>query len=157
VKILHRSVIAGLEWRPAITGTIVGLLYGSILTILSLFAAGAGHGTSIPLWRSSAPFGAFGLITWRVVPSGVVDSVMLLSPLLVWAALGSLAALPKRLGFTQVLLLLQYACGLTLVVKTGIGLADLVRDRWVTIYVVAWAAVYVVGQVALWRRILKRI
>jgi hypothetical protein len=52
---------------------------------------------------------------------------------------------------------LQYACGLTLVVKTGTGLADLVRDRWVTIYVVAWAAVYVVGQVALWRRILKRI
>ena len=142
---------AGSESRRAIVGTIIGLLYGSILTLLSLFAAGGGHGTSIPLWLSSAPLGAFGLV-----------DAMLLSPPLVWAALGSLAALPKRLRLTQVLvllLLLQYASGLALVGTTGGVLEDLDvmrRDVWVTVYFVVWAAVYLVGQVALWWRIIRR-
>jgi hypothetical protein len=83
---------------------------------------------------------------------------MLLSPPLVWAALGSLAALPKRLRLTQVLvllLLLHYASGLALVAATGGVLEDLDvmwRDVWVTVYVVVWATVYLVGQVALWWR-----
>lgn len=147
---------AGSESRRAIVGAIVGLLYGSILTFLSIFAAGGGHGTPIPLWLSSAPLGAFGLVAWRVGASQFADSAMLLSPPLVWAALGSLAALPKTLGLTQVLVLLQYASGLALVATTGAVLADLARDRWVTVHVVVWAAVYLLGQVALWWRIMRR-
>jgi hypothetical protein len=84
---------------------------------------------------------------------------MLLSPPLVWAALGSLAALPKRLRLTQVLVLLQYTSGLALVATTGGVLADLDamwRDVWVTVYFVVWATVYLVGQVALWWRIMRR-
>ena len=145
---------AGSESRRAIVGAIVGLLYGFILTLLSLFAASGGHGTPIPLWLSSAPLGAFGLVAWRVA-----DSAMLLSPPLVWAALGSLAALPKRLRLTQVLVLLQYTSGLALVATTGGVLADLDvmwRDVWVTVYFVVWATVYLVGQVALWWRIMRR-
>jgi hypothetical protein len=55
-------VITGSDSRRAIVGAIVGLLYGFILMILSVFAAGAGH----PLWLSSAPLGGFGLVAWRV-------------------------------------------------------------------------------------------
>jgi hypothetical protein len=86
----------------------------------------------------------------------VADSATLLSPPLIWAALGSLAAHPKRLGLTQVLLLLQYASGLTLVATTGAAFAVLARDMWVTVYVIVWAAVCVVGQMVLWRRIMRR-
>jgi hypothetical protein len=150
---------AGSESRRAIVGAIVGLLYGFILTFLSIFAAGAGHGTSIPLWLSSAPLGAFGLVAWRVGASPVANYAMLLSPPLVWAVLGSLAALSKRSRVTEVLLLLQYASGLALVATTGGVLADLDvmwRDVWVTVYFVVWATVYLVGQVGLWWRIMRR-
>ncbi len=84
------------------------------------------------------------------------DAALLLSPLLVWAALGFLAALPKMLGLTLLLLLLQYVAGITLVVTTGAVLADLARDAWMTLYVTVWATVYLVGQVVLWWRIVKR-
>jgi hypothetical protein len=138
---------------------LVGLLYGSILAYLSLFAAGGGHGTSIPLLLSSAPLVIFGLVPWRVGASYVGDHAMLLGAPLVWATLGSLVALSgrgKRLRFTQVLVLLQYASGLALVATTGAELAHLARDVWVTEHVVAWATVYLVGQVALWWRISRR-
>ena len=45
--------------RRATVGLLVGLLYGSILAFLSLGAAGAGHGTLIPLLLSSAPLSVF--------------------------------------------------------------------------------------------------
>lgn len=131
-----------------IVGAIVGLLYGFILAVLSIAAAGGGHGTPIPLWLSSAPFG--------LVAPPIGDAALLLGPLLVWAALGFLAALPKMLGLTLLLLLLQYVAGITLVVTTGAVLADLARDAWVTLYVTVWATVYLVGQVVLWWRIVKR-
>src|SRR5262245_50638640 len=102
-------MIASSKSRRAVFGAIVGLLYGFALTLLSIFAAGAGHGTAIPLWLSSAPLGVFGLVPWRVGALSVDEFAMLFSPPVVWAALGSLAALPKRSGLTRILLLLQYA------------------------------------------------
>jgi len=64
----------GLESRRAIVGAIVGLMYGSALKLLSIFAADGGHGSPIPLWLTSAPFGAFGLVAWRVAASEFADS-----------------------------------------------------------------------------------
>jgi hypothetical protein len=52
--VLWLSMGAGSESTRAITGAMAGVSYGSILTFLSTFAAGGGHGTSIPLWLSSA-------------------------------------------------------------------------------------------------------
>jgi hypothetical protein len=152
---------AGSEPRRAIVGAMLGFLYGSILTFVSIFAAGAGHGTSIPLLLSSAPLAVFGLVEspWRISGYYVGDHALLLSAPLVWAMLGSLVALSGRgklLRLTQVLVLLQYASGLALAATTGGDLDILARDAWVRIYVVVWTTVYLVGQVALWWRIMRR-
>src|SRR5258707_5584070 len=45
------------ESRRAIVGALVGFAYGSILSFLSLGAAGAGHGSLVPFYLSSAPLG----------------------------------------------------------------------------------------------------
>jgi hypothetical protein len=51
---------------------------------------------------------------------------------------------------------LQYASGFALVATTGAEFADLARDIWVTVCVVVWTTVYLVGKVALWGRIMGR-
>lgn len=136
-------------------GAICGLLYGSVLAIVAIFAAGGGHGTAIPLWLSSAPIGVFGLLAWHSGDSQFAGTAMLLGPPIVWATLGSLASLPRARRLTQVLLLLQYASGLALVVAADAELADLARNAWVIVYVVVWAAVYLGGQIPLWWRITR--
>ena len=50
----------GSDLRRATIGATVGFAYGSILARLSFLAMGAGHGTFLPFWLSSAPLGAFG-------------------------------------------------------------------------------------------------
>jgi hypothetical protein len=123
-----------------------------------LFAAGAGHGTGIPFVLSSAPIDVFGLASWR---SDLGGYALLLAPPLVWAAIGSLAALSGRgtsLRLTQILALLHYASGLALVMMRG---ADLMAPSsffnvYLLVYVLVWAAVYLAGQVALWWRISRR-
>jgi hypothetical protein len=142
---------AGSQSRRAIVGAMVGLLYGSILSYLSLFAAGGGHGTGAPVLLSSAPLSVFGLVAWRVGASYVADYAMLLSAPLVWAAIGSLAALSGRgrsLRLTQILVLLHYASGLALVAIFAPDLVPLPSfiNVWVIGYVVVWATVYLVGQ-----------
>ena len=94
--VLWSSMRAGSESRRAIIGVMAGVSYGSILAFLSIFAAGGGHGTSIPLWLSSAPLSAFGLVAWPIGGSDVGASAMVLGAPLVWAALGALAALSGR-------------------------------------------------------------
>jgi hypothetical protein len=145
--------------KRAIVGVMVGLLYGSILAFLSLGAAGAGHGTLIPLLLSSAPLGAF----WVADTGGGREAAffaMLYGGPFVWAALGSLVALPGRgkgLRLTQILVLLHYASGLALVAVTDSWLPDLPADlKRAPELVVMWATVYLVGQVALWWQISKR-
>ena len=152
---------AGSELRRAIVGATVGLLYGSILAFVSVFAAGGGHGTSIPLLLSSAPLVVFGFVSGRFGASYVGDYGLLLSAPLLWAVLGSLVALSgrgKTLRLTQVLILLHYASGLALVAIFAGPLPSSpeVVVMWVTIYLVVWGTVYLVGQVALWSRIMRR-
>ena len=136
-------------------------MYGCVLSFLSLFAAGAGHGTGIPFALSSAPIDVFGLADWRVGASNVGNHALLLAPPLVWAAIGLLAALSGRgtsLRLTQILALVHYASGLALVTMR---LAELLPLRefvnvYLTVNVLVWATVYLAGQVALWWRIATR-
>jgi hypothetical protein len=153
--------MTGSEWRRALVGAMIGLLYGSILSYLSIFAAGGGHGTIIPALLSSAPLSVFGWGAWRVGASSMGDNAILLGPPLVWAALGSLAALSggrNLLRLARGLVLLQYASGLALVATIGAELLPL--PSFVNVYLVTnvlvWATVYLVGQVALWWRISMR-
>jgi len=144
---------AGSEWRRAIVGAIVGLVYGSTLMFLSIGAVGGGHGTSIPLFLSSAPLSAFYLVADADAGREAALFAMLFSAPFLWAALGLLVALSgRRKRLTQVLVLLHYASGLALIAIT-VGWrawpADLKRAPEL---VVAWATVYLVGQMALWWR-----
>lgn len=111
---------AGSASKRAIVGTMVGLLYGSLLAFLSIVAAGGGHGTIVPLLLSSAPLSGF-----LYAPSGVNDAMLfalLLGGPVMWAVLGSLVALSgrgRRHGVTQALVLLHYASGLALLATRG--------------------------------------
>lgn len=143
--------------KRAIVGVMVGFLYGSILAFLSLGAAGAGHGTIIPLFLSSAPLGVF----WDTGGGREAAFLaMLFGGPFLWAALGSLVALPGRgkgLRRTQILVLLHYASGLALVAATDSGLPDLPADlKRAPELVIMWATVYLAGQVALWWQMSKR-
>ena len=143
--------------KRAIVGVMVGFLYGSILAFLSLGAAGAGHGTIIPLFLSSAPLGVF----WDTGGGREAAFLaMLFGGPFLWAALGSLVALSGRgkgLRRTQILVLLHYASGLALVAATDSGLPDLPADlKRAPELVIMWATVYLAGQVALWWQMSKR-
>ena len=140
----------------------VGLLYGSVLVYLSIFATGGGHGTPVPFILSSAPLG---VVLWSAhyvaVASHLRDQAALLSALLVWAGLGSLVALSgrgKSLRLARILVLLQYASGFALV-------AIILPDAWnvgfpygwdFVVMVSVWAMLYLLGQVALWWRLSRR-
>ena len=127
---------------------------------MSSFLFGASHhGTSIPLLLSSAPLGVFALVGKLVGEPylGYGYNAMLLGTPLVWGVLGALAALSGRgtsLRLTRVLVLLHYASGLALVAATGAGPTGLAGE--VSDFFIVWAPVYLVGQVALWRRISRR-
>jgi len=156
--VLWSSLIAASETRRAIVGAMVGLLYGCILTFLSIFAAGGGHGTGIPFVLSSAPLDVFGMAAWHVGATNVSSLAMLLAPPLVWAAIGSLAALSGRgtsLRLTWILALVHYASGLALVMMRRAELLPLrsFADVYVMVNVLVWATFYLAGQVALWWRI----
>jgi hypothetical protein len=154
--VLWSSMRAGSESRRAIIGAMAGVSYRSILAFLLMFAAGGGHGTTIPMWVSSAPLTAFGLVGWPMGGSNV-GVYAILGARLLWAALGGLAALSGRgtsLRLTQVLVLLHYASGLALVATTGAGPTGLAGE--VPEFFLVWAPVYLVGQVALWWRISRR-
>jgi len=159
---LWSSMRAGPEARQAIVGAMVGLLYGSVLIYLSIFATGGGHGTPVPLILSSAPLS---VVLWSAryfaVASHLLDQALLLSALLVWAGLGSLVALSgrgKSLRLARILVLLQYASGFALV-------AIILPDAWNVgfphgwdffVMVSVWAMLYLLGQVALWWRLRRR-
>jgi hypothetical protein len=80
----------------------------------------------------------------------------------VWATFGALVAPYGRAKWRrliQLLSLLHYASGLALIVATG-GLEELAYlKRLLRIapeFIVLWAVIYVVGQVALWWRVSRR-
>jgi hypothetical protein len=139
---------------------VAGLLFGFILSFLSLGAAGAGHGTLIPLLMSSATLG----VVYPIADTDAGREAALLAMLFggpcLWAALGSLVALPGRgrgLGLALALVPLHYACGLALVAVTFRRVAEVHAElRLAPELVVMWATVYLVGQAALWWRISRR-
>jgi hypothetical protein len=159
---LWSSMRAGPEARQAIVGAMVGLLYGSVLIYLSIFATGGGHGTPVPFILSSAPLC---VVVWGAhyvgVASHLLDRAALLGTLFVWAGLGSLVALSgrgKSLRLARILVLLQYASAFALV-------AIILPDAWnvgfpygwdFVVMVGVWAMLYLLGQVALWWRLSRR-
>jgi hypothetical protein len=139
-----------------------GLLYGIMLAVLSLGAIGGGHGSSAPLFLSSAPLGAFFLVAKLFNAPGDVGNTtfftMLYGTPLIWAALGSLVALSggrMRLSVTRALLLSQYAAGLALTLLALV--ADMPANLWSARELAAmWGTVYLIGQAASWWRIRNR-
>jgi hypothetical protein len=133
----------------------VGLLYGSVLALLSLFLFGGGgvHGTSIPLLLSSAPLGVFALVGKLVGEPyvGYGHNAAVLGAPLVWAGLGWLVALSGRgrLTLSRILVLSHYASGLALIAMTGEEPGRLERLP-ISPEFVMWAAIYLAGQAALW-------
>src|SRR5258708_36163269 len=106
------------ESGRAIVGAVVGFAYGSILSFLSLGAAGAGHGSLVPFYLSSAPLGVlrfFGEAGFYAALVGGAPGV--------WAMFGALVAPSGRAKWrrlTQVLALLHYALGSGLPRVTGV-------------------------------------
>jgi len=146
-------VTAGSDSRRALLGAVAGLLYGFVLVFLSIVAAGAGHGTIMPLLLSSAPVAI--LLDPEAGISDAMSYALLLGAPILWAALGSLAALSGR-GMTRrvtlALVLLHYVSGLALLAMRGAGLQPSFVNIYVVAYILVWAAVYLVGQAALWWR-----
>jgi hypothetical protein len=139
-------------------------VYGSILAHLSFLALGAGHGSSLPFFLSSAPLGVFlfveALFGEPALPV-FFNVVATFGAPVIWATFGSLVAPSGRekwRGVTQVLALLHYASGLALVATTKLDeLARLQRVlRSAPEVIILWAAIYLVGQVVLWWRTSKR-
>ena len=146
-----------LESKKAIVGTVVGFAYGSILSFLSLGAAGAGHGSLVPFYLSSAPLGVLRFFGEAGFYAAFVGGAPV-----VWATFGALVGPYGRAKWRrliQLLALLHYASGLALIAVTG-GLEELAYlKRLLRItpeFIVLWALVYVVGQVALWWRVSRR-
>ena len=149
------SMTVGPEARRAIVGALVGLLYGSVLALLSLFLFGGGgaHGTSIPLLLSSAPLGVFALVG-RLVGEpymGYGHNATVLGAPLVWAGLGWLVALSGQgtLELSRILALLHYTSGLALIATAGEEPARLQRLLQYP-EAVMWVTIYLAGQAALW-------
>jgi hypothetical protein len=143
--------------KRATVGLLLGLSYGSILAVLSLGAAGAGHGTLIPLLLSSAPLSVFYWVAKADAGLEVAFFAMLYGGPIIWAALGLLIALPGRgkgLRLTQVLVLLHYAFGIAVVAMTGDRPTGLAGE--LPVFFIIWAPVYLAGQAALWWQISKR-
>jgi hypothetical protein len=121
--------------------TVRGLAYGVALAAVSWFATGSGHGTYLPLYVSSAPFGAFGI------------TAALAGTLVLWTAVGAgfewFETPRARLGLR--LLLLGHYC-------SGAALLVLKHDEWrylrkpaVLLSLVVWGLVYIAGQRVAWR------
>jgi hypothetical protein len=144
------------ESGRAIVGAAVGFAYETILSFLSLGAAGAGHGSLVPFYLSSAPLGVLRFFGEAGFYAAFVGGAPV-----VWATFGALVAPCGRAKWRkliQLLALLHYTSGLALIVATGDDeLAYLERLLRITPeFIVLWAVVYVVGQVALWWRVSRR-
>jgi hypothetical protein len=139
-EIRDAKMDANSESKEAFWRALFGLLYGFILFFLSFGAAGGpeGGGIGIPFVISSAPLSA----------SADFGSLLYGTPLL-WAFLGYSTALSFR-WIPQFLFLLHYPSGVALtvmLVKMGAGVVSI--GGWV----IAWALVYLGGQVVFWRAI----
>jgi hypothetical protein len=127
---------------------LAGLLYGGVLAGLAIIAAGAGHGTYIPMAVSSAPFGFFGFIS---AAAG--------APIL-WGGAGALLHWLRRGSRKRtmiVVLAIHYGSALALVMSPSFGDWAYVLRSMPAIGTImsVWAATYVIGQFAIWRSALR--
>lgn len=127
---------------------LAGLCYGGVLAGLAIIAAGAGHGTYIPMAVSSAPFGYFGFMA---AAGG--------APIL-WGGVGALLYWPRRGSRKRIMivvLVIHYASALALVMSPSFGdWAYVVRSMpAIGTIMSVWAAAYVIGQFAIWRSSLR--
>jgi len=118
---------------------------------------GAGHGSWIPFLLSSAPLSVASLLDETSFQAAVIGGAPV-----VWTVFGALVSLPdgvKGRRLIQLMILLQYASGLALIgAATGFGelahMLDMLRIS--PEVVVAWAVVYLGGQLILWWQIVRR-
>jgi hypothetical protein len=125
---------------------LAGLVYGGLLAGLSVIAAGAGHGTYIPMEVSSAPIGLFGAMaaaTGAPIWWGGVS-----------ALLGWLHGV-RRKRVVSLLLVIHYVSA---ALDASFGdWAYLSRSMpSIGAIIFTWVVVYVIGQLAIWRSVLAR-
>src|SRR5215813_2213846 len=111
-------MMVGSEIIRSIAGALAGLFYGCGLAFLAIAAAGAGHGSLIPLYVSSAPLS----VLYLVAKAGGETAFLaiLFGGTLVWAMLGCLVALAGRAAKVAAgLLVVHYLSAFALVMGTG--------------------------------------
>ena len=128
--------------------TLAGLLYGGLLGGIAVIAAGAGHGTYIPMGVSSAPFGLFGF-----------QAAAVGAPIL-WGTVGALLHwLPpnRRRRITLSVLAIHYGTALALGISPLFGDWGYIRRSMPALGAIlfVWAGAYVVGQLVIWRSALR--
>ena len=126
--------------------TLAGLVYGAVLAGLSVIAAGAGHGSYIPMVVSSAPIGLLGAM------AAVAGAPIL------WGGLGALLGWLRGVRRTRVvsIVLLVHYVSAALAASFG-DWSYLFRSMpSIGAIIFTWAVVYVIGQLAIWRSILAR-
>ena len=130
--------------RTILQGGCAGLVYGVVLSLLSLGTAGAGQGSFFPIVLSSAPLGSFSLI-----------GAFVAAPVL-WALIGALAVAARAGRFERSAVLLPALHVVAVLILIELGDARpgrefrdaLIEAPWP---MAAWSLVYVAGQVTLWR------
>jgi hypothetical protein len=124
--------------------TVAGFVYGGVLIGLSVLAAGAGHGTDLPMAVSSAPSG---LIGFQAAAFG--------APVL-WTVGGLLIGGSRRRA--AMALLTAHYIGAAWLASRG-PFADWaylwrnIAPLWPLLAL--WTAAYVAGQLAMWRRLYR--
>jgi hypothetical protein len=121
--------------------TSVGIAYGTLLGLLAFLAAGAGHGTYIPLGVSSAPAGFLG------VAAAVIGAPIL------WGVVGAAARNNQRM----VALLVHYVSAVWLMNTEAFGDWPRVSEvmHQTPSIVGAWACLYFGGQLFVWMSFLR--
>jgi hypothetical protein len=120
---------------------LTGFLYGGVLAFLAFLAAGFGHGTYVLAGLSSSPLSLFGNIP-----------LALLSPPLLWSAIGALSGAAKRRVARICLLLglVAHYASIPIVLQSPSAFAD--WEYLPRVQGVVWLGiiVYIVGQAAIW-------
>jgi len=127
---------------------LAGLFYGGVLAGLAIIAAGAGHGTYIPMGVSSAPFGFFGFLA---AAAG--------APIL-WGGVGALLhwlRMSSRKRIMIVVLVVHYGSAVALAMSPSYGdWAYILRSLpAIGAIMFVWAVAYGIGQLAIWRSALR--
>ena len=122
---------------------VLGCLYGMSLTAVGILLTGAGHGTYVLLGIASAPLSFLGIISSFV------------SPPLLWTTLGGLLAYSSKVPQRQIVAValgLHYAAILLVPFFHDYADRKYIERSWQAnpVMITAGAALYVLGQVAIW-------